>query len=140
MRGRLSNRKELRGTKIGWFCCSREERKRIESWYIAILNPRLNCQSVVRADPSKTAAHFGEEVLQATIANGWHGRDKSAHVATVAKATYLSVKSVRSAWKSLQSKGVLKVKGDYAFLYSFYPEHYRDKGFSNPMRVPNEQG
>jgi hypothetical protein len=120
MRSRLMARPELAGCTLGFLPCDASERKRLECFFIAILNPRLNCQSV-QSQSIIVSTETIELVRKATEGNAQNSKSGKAHYVTTARACKVRPKTVRAAWKSLQKSGVLRIDGDFAV----FPRHNR---------------
>jgi hypothetical protein len=107
LRKRLSKRPELDGTTLGIHLCERRERKRIECFFIALLNPRMNGQSTTRADHHLCWQEYADDVWDATKCRS--GVVVPCSLDSVSKATYLTQDCVLACWKHLQKEGWLRI-------------------------------
>ena len=107
LRARLSKRPELEGTTLGIHYCDRRDRKIVECFFIALLNPRMNGQSTTRTDHHLCWQRHGDEVWEATKQRA--GVVVPAMVRDVARATYLTDDCVIACWKHLQKKELLRI-------------------------------
>lgn len=116
MRRRLECRPELAGTRLGFICCDRQDRKRIESVFIAFLNPRLNAQSTRVQGRRVADDEVCQLVLEATKANANLSRSGRAHYKTTARMCHMRPKDVRPAWAVLARAGKISISGDFAVV------------------------
>jgi hypothetical protein len=114
MRQRLEHRPELRETVIGVLECDRSQRKRLESLYIAVLNPRLNAQASSNHSPQELSEKAKSLILRATEENASKSKSGRAHYITTSRLCHARPKSVRAAWKVLAAEGKIDICGDFA--------------------------
>jgi hypothetical protein len=116
MRRRLAHRPELHGVKLGFLECDAAIRKRLESLYIAFLNPRMNAQSSGNQGHKSVDDDTCRLVLDATVANASTSKSGRAHYMTTAKMCHVRPKLVKSVWKSLVIAEKIDVVGDFAMV------------------------
>lgn len=116
MRRRLAHRPELHGVRLGFLECDAAIRKRLESLYIAVLNPRMNAQSSGNQGHKSVDDETCRLVLDATVANASTSKSGRAHYMTTARMCHVRPKLVKSVWKSLVIAEKIDVVGDFAMV------------------------
>lgn len=116
MRGRLANRPELTGLTLGFVVCEPRERKRLESLYIAALNPKMNSQSSQCQGPASADLDVCELVYEETESLISERKKERVHYKTVARQAHMRQSMVKAAWKMLAGNGRLEVYGDFAAI------------------------
>lgn len=116
MRQRLSNRPELRNVRLGFLKCGFSERKRLESLFIATLNPRLNAQSSKCQGKRALDESVCELVMRATEENAAESKSGRAHYMTTARICHVRPTMVKLAWSELDKAMRLRVRGDFATI------------------------
>jgi hypothetical protein len=116
MRNRLSHRPELGGVTLGFLRCEFHARKRLESLFIAALNPSLNSQSVSGGGRKGVSGDVLEMVMRATRENAATSKSGAAHYATTARLCHVRKNVVLAAWRQLDKALRIRRKGDFAYI------------------------
>lgn len=120
IRKRLADRPELCGTRIVAHYCKPEDRKCLEAFLIAVLDPPLNGASSYGLNPIKAANEFLPAIWNATVEEA-KSRDGSAILKRVALRCYQRERAVRLAWRKLQKIERLAILNGRAIVRTYTP-------------------